>query len=82
MVLDGGLDMDASDGVVLRSVAGPVVVGLEGVVVEGVVVLELDLSFFKVSSTLRPPALTSSPMPCIVLHPAMKAIAVSAIAKR
>ena len=84
-MLDGDLDMDVSDGgVVLPFV---VVDELEGVVVVlelPVVVLELpvDLSFFKTSSTLRPPALTSSPIPCIVLHPARQAIAAAAIANR
>ena len=78
VVLDGDLDMDVSDGgVVLPFV---VVDGLEGVVV--VLELFVDLSFFKTSSTLRPPAFTSSPIPCIVLHPAMHAMAAAAIANR
>lgn len=84
-MLDDDLDIEVSDGgVVLPFV---VVEELEGVVVVlefPVVVLELpvDLSFFKTSSTFFPPALTSSPIPCIVLHPAMQTMAAAAIANR
>lgn len=69
LVSAGVLDMEVSD--VLAAASG----------VEGVLTFEplAGLSFFKTSSTLRPPALMSSPTPCIVLHPAMK-VAAAAIA--
>jgi hypothetical protein len=80
LVPEGGVDMDVSGDVRMRSASEPLVAasGVEGVLTVELLLLDSlagFLSFFKTSSTLRPPALMSSPTPCMVLHPAMNATA-------
>ena len=71
-VPDGGVDMDVSGALPVLSALDPLVAGA-GVEVAPVFESPAGLSFFKTSSTLRPPALISSPTPCMVLHPAKNA---------
>ena len=71
-VPDGGVDMDVSGDLPVLSAFDPLVAGA-GVEVAPVFESPAGLSFFKTSSTLRPPASISSPTPCMVLHPAKNA---------
>jgi hypothetical protein len=81
LVPAGGVGTEVSAGAVgIRSAFDPVAAESG---FAGVLAFEsfADLSLFKTSSTLLPPALMSSPIPCIVLHPAMNAMAAASATK-
>ena len=81
LVPAGGVDTEVSAGAVGIRSAFDLVAAESGFA--GVLAFEsfADLSLFKTSSTLLPPALMSSPIPCIVLHPAMNAMAAASATK-